>query len=212
MKVSTKRIGSKKAAPSLGERVLARLRKAGIVRSRDLVRLGATRATLGRLVSHGLIERIGRGLYAMPGADLGEKQTLVEAVLRVRAGIVCLLSALQFHGLTTQNPAEVWLAIPNKARKPTPNGTPLRIARFSGRAYTSGIVEHHVHGATVRVYDPAKTVADCFKFRHAVGHDVALEALRECWRARKATMDQLWAAAKVDRVANLMRPYLEAIA
>lgn len=201
--------------PSQGARALAFLDTAGIARGRDLVARGVTRAALRRLVARGEVEQAGRGLYVLAGADLGEKQTLIEAALMVPCGVVCLLSALQIHGLTTQNPPEVWMAIDHKARKPAAGGVPLHVVRLSGQARTAGVVEHRIStapGVPLRVYDPAKTVADCFKFRHLVSHEVALEALRDCRRQRKATMDQLWEAAKIDRVANLIRPYLEAIA
>jgi len=214
MKMPALRIKPGKAA-SQGARALAFLRAAGVARSRDFEGQGLTRATLRRLVASGAVEQIGRGLYTLPETDLGEKQTLIEAALMVPRGIICLLSALRFHGLTTQNPREVWMAVGHKARSPAGGDVPMRVVRLSGRSLMAGVREHRVPGApavTLRVYDPAKTVADCFKFRHLVGHDVALEALRDCRRQRKATMDQLWAAAKIDRVANLIRPYLEAIA
>ena len=134
---------------------------------------------------------------------------LVEACRLVPRGVVCLLSALQFHGLTTQAPFEVWMAIAEKARQPRVDYPPLRIVRFSGAALTSSVQEHIVEGVTVRVFAPAKTVADCFKFRNKIGIDVAIEALRDCLRQRKATSDELWRAAKVCRMANVMRPYLE---
>ena len=125
--------------------------------------------------------------------------------------MVCLLSALQFHELTTQAPFEVWLAIGEKARLPKVDYPPLRVVRFSGAALEDGIEEDRIEGVMVKVYAPAKTVADCFKYRNKIGLDVALEALRDCWAKRRATMDELWQAAKTCRVANVMRPYLESI-
>jgi predicted transcriptional regulator of viral defense system len=121
------------------------------------------------------------------------------------------MSALSFHNLTTQIPHEIWLAIGRKARIPKPNGVPIRVVRFSGDALTSGIEEHTIEGIAVRVYNPAKTVADCFKYRNKIGLDVAIEALRDCWQQRRATMNELWRNAKVCRVANVMRPYLESL-
>lgn len=197
---------------SLASRAVELIRKRRMVRSRDLVRSGVTRATLRRLLHEERIERLDRGIYGLPGADLGEKQTLLEASLRVPSGVVCLLSALQFHELTTQNPPEVWIAIGHKARPPATKRIPLRIVRLSGSAFTSGVVEHRIHGIPVRVYSPAKTVADCFKFRNTIGLDVAIEALRDCRRQRQATVDELWTAAKINRVGQIMRPYLEALA
>ena len=122
-----------------------------------------------------------------------------------------LLSALRFHGLTTQNPFEVWMAVGIKARRPELDWPPVRIVRFSGPALEYGVEEHDIEGITVRVYNAAKTVADCFKYRNKIGLDVAIEALRDCWRKQKATADELWAAAKVCRVTNVMRPYLESL-
>jgi predicted transcriptional regulator of viral defense system len=137
---------------------------------------------------------------------------LVTAATRIPHGVVCLLSALRFHDLTTQNPSEVWLAIDRKARAPVQHELPLRIVRFSGRARIEGIEKHRIDGVPVRVYSPAKTVADCFKYRRKIGTDVAMEALRDCWRSGRCTMDDLWRYASVCRVTNVMRPYLEAVA
>jgi predicted transcriptional regulator of viral defense system len=210
MKVPRKRI--RKGAVVLSDRAVDFLREAGVARSRDLVARGVTRATLQRLVARGAIERIGRGLYTLKGTDLGEKQSLVEAALIVPAGVLCLLSALQFHGMTTQNPSEVWVAIDHKSRSPAGDrGVPLRVVRLSGAARDHGVVEHRIGGVTLKVYGAAKTVADCFKFRHLIGQDVAMEALRDCLRYRRATVDEIWTAARVDRVANLIRSYLEAL-
>jgi predicted transcriptional regulator of viral defense system len=125
--------------------------------------------------------------------------------------VVCLLTALRYHGLTTQSPAEVWLALPPKAWAPKIDYPKLRLVRFSGAALTRMVEEHTLEGTTVKVYSPAKTVADCFKYRNKAGVDVAIEALRDCFRGRRATMDELWAAAKVCRMSNVMRPYLESL-
>jgi predicted transcriptional regulator of viral defense system len=137
---------------------------------------------------------------------------LAEVARRVPKGVVCLLSALRFHGLTTQAPFEVWLAIENKAIAPKLDYPSLRIVRFSGAALTEGVEEHVVDGVMVRVTGVAKTVADCFKYRNKIGLDVALEALREAWRGKRMTSDDLWRYAKVCRVANVMRPYLDSLA
>jgi predicted transcriptional regulator of viral defense system len=122
---------------------------------------------------------------------------------------ICLLSALRFHGLTTQAPFEVWLAIENKALAPKLEYPPLRIVRFSGVALTEGVEEHIVDGVTIRITSVAKTVADCFKYRNKIGLDVALEALRDSWHEKRMTSDEIWHYAKVCRVANVMRPYLD---
>jgi len=126
--------------------------------------------------------------------------------------VVCLLSALQFHGLTTQMPADLWLAIGEKAWRPKLEYPPLRVVYFSGKALTEGVETHRIQNVPVRVYSAAKTIADCFKYRNKVGLDVAMEALRDGWRQRKATADDLWQFAKVCRVANVMRPYLDSLA
>jgi predicted transcriptional regulator of viral defense system len=192
-------------------KVLDLARERGVLRPRDLARADLPADYLWRLYRKEKLERVGRGLYAFPGADLTEHHTLAEAALRVPHGVVCLLSALRFHNLTTQSPYEVWMAIDVKARRPKEKIIPLRIVRFSGEALTAGIEDHKVEGLSVKVYRPAKTVADCFKYRNKIGLDVALEALRDCWRKRVATADELWRYAEVCRVARVMRPYLESL-
>ena len=128
-------------------------------------------------------------------------------------GVGCLLTALRFHNLTTQSPSEIWMAIDRKARLPKTSGQPpIRFHRFSGKALTQGVEQHVVDGVPVKVYGVAKTVVDCFKYRNKIGLDVALEALREAWRERRATSRELWRYAEVCRVANVMRPYLESLA
>jgi predicted transcriptional regulator of viral defense system len=194
------------------ERVLEIVEKAGILRPRDLDKYGIPRIYLSRLRERGLLQRVGRGLYVLPNADVSEHHSLAEACKRVPHGVVCLLSALRFHGLTTQSPHEVWLAIASKAWRPQVDYPPLRIVRFSARALDAGVEEHAIEGVTARIYNPAKTVADCFKYRNKIGLDVALEALRDCRRQGLCTNDELWHYAKVCRVANVMRPYVEAIA
>jgi predicted transcriptional regulator of viral defense system len=193
------------------DQVLALTRQVGVLRPRDLDAEGIPREYLRRLLAEGLLERPGRGIYVASGLKPTPNHGLAEAVKRVPHGVVCLLSALQFHELTTQAPFEVWLAIGEKARLPKVDHPPLRILRFSGAALTEGTVQQSVEGVTVKVYTPAKTVADCFKYRNKIGLDVALEALRDCWKKRRATMDELWQAAKICRVANVMRPYMESL-
>lgn len=192
------------------DRALQEIKKLGALRSRDLDRLGIPRATLSRLAARGLVERASRGLYRLTDADATEHRALAEACKRVPHGVVCLLSALQFHGLTTQTPFEVWLAVDAKARKPRVDDPPLRVVRFSGKALTFGVEEHPVEGVDVRLTSPAKTVADCFKYRNKIGLDVALEALRD-YRRQRRPLDALWRAAAVCRVAAVIRPYLEAL-
>ena len=193
-------------------KVLELARKAGVLRPRDLDPLGIPRTYISRLHNAGHLQRIGRGLYVLPAANATEHRTLAEAAKRVPNGVICLLSALRFHELTTQAPFEVWIAIAEKAWRPRVDYPPLRIVRFSKAALREGVEEHRLEGVPVRVFGPAKTVADCFKYRNKIGLDVALEALRECWRERRCSMDDLWHFADICRVRNVMRPYLEAVA
>ena len=194
------------------EKVLALVREAGIFRPRDLVPHGIPRTALRRLEKRGKVRRIARGLYELAEPDPTEYVDLMAVCKRVPKGVVCLISALNFHGLTNQMPYEVWLAIDVKAHKPKIEHPPVRIVRFSGDALTFGVEAHHIEGVQIRVTSPAKTVADCFKYRNKVGTDVAAEALGTFRRSRKGRMDDLWDAAEVCRVTNVMRPYLESIA
>ena len=183
-----------------------------MLRPRDLDAHGIPRVYLSRLCERGLLHRVGRGLYALPTADVSEHHTLAEACRRVPHGVVCLLSALSFHEMTTQAPFEVWLAIAGRVWRPRVDYPTLRFVRFSGRALEAGVETHLIDGVAVRVFNPAKTVADCFKYRNKIGLDVALQALRDCHRQRRCTNDDLWSYAKICRVASVMRPYMEATA
>lgn len=196
---------------SSADSALAFIRERGVVRARDLEAAGLSRMWLTRLGRLGLVERVGRGLYVAADAQWTEHHSLAEVAARVPHGVVCLLSALNVHGLTTQAPSEVWVAVDRKARAPREPGLPIRLVRFSGAALTSGIEERSVEGVTVRVYSPAKTVVDCFRYRNKIGLDVAIEALRDCYRQRLATVDELWEYASKLRVAAVIRPYLESL-
>jgi predicted transcriptional regulator of viral defense system len=173
------------------------------VRSKDLGARNIPRVYLQRLVASGELVKQGRGLYGLPDAEVTERHSFARACKRVPNGVICLLSALSHHGLTTQTPHEVWRALNRTAWSPQIEGLKLRIVRFSGMAMTTGIEKTAIEGVSVRVYDVAKTVADCFKYRNKIGTDVAIEALRDAWRQKQCTMDALC------RVANVMRPYLE---
>ena len=197
---------------STEDKVMTLVKHAGVLRPRHLTQHHIPRQYLLRLQRRGQLQKVGRGLYIASETHLTEHQSLVEACKRVPQGIICLLSALRFHGLTTQAPSEVWMAIDDKAWRPKVDNPRLHVVRFSGEALASGIEDHIIEKVHVWVYGPAKTVADCFKYRNKIGLDVALEALRDCWRHRRATMDEMWKYAKVCRVANVMRPYLESIA
>src|SRR3990172_10623415 len=190
---------------------LRMIRRLGVVRPLDLEARGVSRSRLYRLVREELVERHGRGIYVAAGHPMTEKHTLAQVAKRVPKAVMCLLTALLFHDITTQNPSEVWIALPEKARKPRLDYPRLRVMRFSGAALSEGIETHKTEGVDVRVYSVAKTVADCFKYRNKIGLDVALEALRDGWHARRFTMDEIDHFARVCRVERVMRPYLEAL-
>jgi predicted transcriptional regulator of viral defense system len=193
------------------ERLLELARKQSVIRASDLAESGIPRNYLGRLVRAGKLEKVGKGLYSSPEVPATEHRTLLEVCKKVPQAVICLVSALRFHELTTENPFEVWIALQPGDWTPRTGYPPIHAVRFSGRSFTFGIEKHSVEGGEIRVYNPAKTVADCFKFRSKVGTELAIQALRECFRAKKASMDELWAAAKVCRVANVMRPYMESL-
>ena len=198
--------------PSTDRMVRSVLRHSGTARSRELVAKGVARRQVSRMVAAGKLQRVARGLYALPAYQGGEHRDLVAVAKRAPAAVFCLLTALRLHGLTTQAPFEVWIAIGNSDHAPRMDHPPLRIVRFSAASLSEGVETKRVEGLQVRVTSVAKTVADCFKFRNKIGLDVALEALREARRERKATANDVWRFAKINRVANVMRPYMEAIA
>lgn len=194
------------------DEVLKLARKQGVLRPRDLKTVGVPRVYLKQLVERGELLKTGRGLYVVAGTTLTENHSLAEAAKRSPKGVICLLSALRFHGLTTENPAEVWIAIPRGARPPKSDAPVLRVARFSGQMMTESVERHVIQGVFVPVYSVAKTVADCFRFRNRIGTNIAVEALRDAWQQKKTTADELWRHAKVCRVLNVMRPYFESLA
>lgn len=193
------------------QRLLDLFDRQSVVRSRDLEQHEISRIEVSRLCKRGVVQRVGRGLYRLTNAQVTEHQTLTEVGKAIPNGVVCLLSALRFHDLTTQAPFEVWMAIDVKAHLPR-TSLPIKFVRFSGSALSEGVETHRVDGVEVKVYCLAKTIADCFKYRHKIGLDVALEALRECRKNGHCTMDELWRYAKVCRVSNVMMPYIEAMA
>ena len=191
----------------------ALIQRKGAVRSRELVDAGVARVQLSRLVAGGELIRLARGVYTAPGAVLpGSEEGVLVVAERIPEARLCLLTALRLHGLTTQAPFEVWIAIGNKDRAPRLDWPPLRVVRFSGEALTTGLETRTMGSKQVRVTTVAKTVADCFKFRNLVGLDVAIEALRDALRARATSVDELWKYARLCRVSKIMRPYLEALA
>ena len=193
----------------------ARLNAAGIgafFRPRDLGPLEVPFVELKRLVAAGTVEKVGPGLYRLAAAEPSEFETLAMVASAAPGGIICLLSALRLHGIGTQAPHEVWLALDRKARKPANLPARVRIVRFSGAMLTYGIKTRPILGVPVRVTSPARTVVDCFRYRSKLGLDVALEALRDAVRSRTATVDEIMRAAEVCRARTVMKTYLEALA
>lgn len=193
------------------EQVIEFARKHTLVRPRDLNNAGLPKDYLYQLTKAGVLQQVGRGLYRWPGKDVSPHQSLIEVAKKAPHGVVTLLSALRFHELTTQNPHEVWLAIDCKARRPVFDYPPVRWVYFSDKAMNDGVEEHQLDGVTVKIFNPAKTVADCFKYRNKIGLDVALEALRDGWSKKRFNMDELHYFATICRVQNVMRPYLESL-
>jgi predicted transcriptional regulator of viral defense system len=197
--------------PSDRERLLEMASGAGTLTTKDVARAGIHSQQLSRLVREGRLERVARGLYRIPGQPVSEHHGLVLAARAVPRGVICLLSALAFHGVGTQLPFQVWMAIDRRARSPAVDYPPLRLLRFSSASLSAGVETHRIEGQAVKVYSVPKTLADLFKYRNKVGIEVALEALREAWRERRFTMDEIDRYAKVCRVERVMRPYLEAL-
>ena len=193
------------------EKVLALAKRKGILRVKDLREVGIHPEYLRRLYKKGMLVRISRGLYVPVDAELSANAGLAQASRRVPRGVICLLSALRYHEIGTANPFEVWIALDQDVRRPQVEYPSLRIVRFSGKALTEGVGHYRIESVPVKVYNPAKTVADCFKFRNKIGLDVAIEALRDCLRSKKCTRAQLWQYAEICRVTKVMRPYLEAV-
>lgn len=182
-----------------------------ILRSKDLEKAGFRRIALSRLVASGEIRRLRRGLYCLPRYRMNEHGDLAIVGKRIPDALVCLLSALRYHELTTQAPAEIWIAIDRKARAPTFEYPRLKVVRFGQQALTYGVEMKTVEGVMIRITTIEKTIADCFKYRNKVGLDVALEALRDAVQKRSLDHDELWRCARIDRVTNVIRPYLEAL-
>jgi predicted transcriptional regulator of viral defense system len=194
------------------DRALRIIQQMGLARPADLEARGIPRARLYRLVRQGLVVRQARGVYVAGRHALTAEHTLAQVAKRVPTAVFCLLTALRLHDLTTQSPAQVWIALPEKARKPRLDYPRLRVARFSGAALSEGIEVRRVEGVEVRVYSAAKTVADCFKYRNKVGIDVAVEALRDFSRRHRGGATELARFARICRVMRVMQPYLDAIA
>ncbi len=205
-------VNEKNVASAITNRVAQIARKAGVLRPRDLTPYKIPRQYISLAEREGKITRVGRGLYVVAGAKVTENHSIAQACKRVPHGVICLLSALRFHDLTTQAPFEVWMAIGIKSRTPKPGNPQLRIVRFSEKMLRLGVQQKLIEGVPVKITSPARTVVDCFRYRNKIGQDVALEALRDCYRQRKATLDEIWDAAQACRVANIMKPYVESLA
>ena len=193
------------------QKIMQYIGQHGMVRPRDIEAIGLPREYLVRLHRQGKLNRHGRGIYTLPDANVTERHSYAEVAKRVPEAAICLLSALAFHEITTQNPASVWIALRKGARTPALSSPSLRVVRLSGLSLTEGIENHNVEGVPVRVYSAAKTVADCFKFRNKIGLDVAIEALKDCLRQKKATVNEIHRYARVCRVGKVIRPYMEAL-
>lgn len=184
---------------------------AAVFRPRDLVALGLPRSAIRTWLRRGVVEAVSRGVYRRQDADLHELETLAQVAKRVPGGVFCLLTALHAHDIGTQSPPEVWIAIDRKARRPRPAGPRLRVVWFSPAMLRYGVEERVVQGVAIRLTSPARTVVDCFRYRHKIGLDVALEALNDALRRKRVTVAELTRAADVGRVGRVMRPYLEAV-
>ena len=199
------------ASETQASRLLEYVQSHGMIRPRDLEPMGVARQVLKRLVDRGDLVRRSRGVYTAPEHEPTRHTDLAEICARSPNATVCLISALDFHGLTTQIARSVWIMIDRAGRRPKIQHPPVRIVYASGKALTAGVDTHEIEGIHVRITNPAKTVADCFKHRYHVGQDVAVEALRECLRQRKATAALIYEMSKIDRVAKIVRRYIEAL-
>jgi predicted transcriptional regulator of viral defense system len=207
------------APDSQHERVLSLLKRQGMVRLSEFIKEGITETTVARLLKKGLVHKLSRGLYQLPDAATDANHALAEAAKRVPKGVICLVSALAYHQLTDTIPHSIWVAIGPKDRRPKAPNPPLQIVRFSGKLLSEGIEDHKIEGVTVRIYNPAKTVVDLFRYRQSAGRryktspgiTIALEGLREALRQRKATPAQIAEYATEAGIWKVVQPYLEAM-
>jgi predicted transcriptional regulator of viral defense system len=198
-------------AKSKEQSVIDLAKKMGTIRIKDLLDRGIHPEFARRLFNKGLFVRSGRGLYVLADSEITEFHNFAMIGKRVPKGVICLTSALRFHNIGTQMPRKVWLALERGSAQPRLSYPPMSIIRLSGPCFSEGIDEHQIEGVAVKIYNPAKTVADCFKFRNRIGLEAAMEAARECLREQKATSDDVYHYAKICRAWNVMKPYLEAI-
>ncbi|MDP7129276.1 MAG: type IV toxin-antitoxin system AbiEi family antitoxin domain-containing protein [Planctomycetota bacterium] len=190
--------------------ILELAHQSGVVSTADVRSKGIHHEYLRQLCASGELVRVGHGLYTLSDSEITPNHGIIQVSKAVPKGVACLLASLRFHEIGTQAPSQVWIALERRAAYPRRLPLRTRIVRFSGSAFTEGIDEHVLEGVRVRIYNPAKTVADCFKYRNKIGLDVALEALREVLRDQKCSTDDLWKYAKICRVTKTIRPYMEA--
>lgn len=195
------------------QKVLKLAKSKGYIRPKDVEKYGISKQYLYLLYKENKIIKISRGIYSLPEEPDTAHLTLMEAAKKVPAGVFSLISALSFHELTTQLSYVIWMTLPKKThrQKPSFDYPPLELTYVSEPAFSYGIEKHLIKGVNLQIYSPAKTIADCFKFRNRVGLDVAIEALKDCLKQNKATRDEIYKASKICRVWNIIRPYMEAI-
>ncbi len=195
------------------DKILKYAARKGAICPREIEKMGIPRQVLYRLYQEGRLVRIARGTYSMQGIEPTEYHTYVQVAAAFPNSVICLLSALQFHNLTTQMPHKVWVALNRDTDRRSRKSSrfPVSIMRFSGNSFSEGIETHSIEGVGVRIYCAAKTVADCFKYRNKIGLEIAIEALADCIGQKKTTRDQIWHFAKICRVSKVIRPYMEAI-
>ena len=195
----------------ISKEILKLAKTQGVIQIRDLRKKGIHPEYLRRLYGKGQLIKIARGQYTLPNTRIGEHHSLVVIAKAVPNAVICMVTALRFHDIGTQMPYKVWIAIERRSSTPRIEKPGIRIFRFSSKAFTEGIENHMIEGVDVKVYNPAKSVTDCFKYRNKIGLDVAIEALRDGWQQKKFTMNELWIYAKICRVANIIKPYLETL-
>ncbi len=193
------------------EQVIDYVKHHNLVRSNEIDKMGLPRTYLNQLTQEGVINRVGHGLYQWPDRRQDSHTTLSEVAKKAPNGVISLLSALSFHEFTSENPFEVWVALERKSWRPAIDYPPTKFVYMSGKSISEGIDVHILNGVEVRIFNPAKTVADCFKYRNKIGLDVALESLKEGWKMKYFTIDELMHYAEICRVENVIRPYVEAL-
>ncbi len=192
------------------DKIIRMVKKQGTVSAATLTKAGISSGILCYMANKGMLRRVSRGVYALPDYE-PVHETFSSVALKIPNGVICLLSALQFHELTTQMPYETWVAIEKGSNYPRNLKIPVRIIQLTGENFSTGIQTFTEDGIKIKVYNPAKTVVDCFRFRNKIGTEVAVEALRDTLKQKKATSDEIWEYARRCRIARVMRPYMEAI-